>query len=78
MGLIRSTPNISPENLTNHLTGFPLKSRAINTKFLNRVQIQKVIIPEEATRTIQEFITRQLHIIDSTMQIVLSGWMSTC
>ena len=55
MGLIRNTPNISPENLTNHLTGFPLKSKAINTKFLNRVQTQKVIIPEEATRTIQEF-----------------------
>ena len=55
MGLIRSTPNISPENLTNHLTGFPLKSKAINTKFLNRVQTQKVIIPEEATKTIQEF-----------------------
>ena len=45
MGLIRSTPNISPENLTNHLTGFPLKSRAINTKCLNRVQTQKMIIP---------------------------------
>ena len=55
MGLIRNTPNISPENLTNHLNGFSLKSRAINTEFLNRVQTQKVIIPEEATKTIQEF-----------------------
>ena len=55
MGLIRNTPNISAENLTNHLIGFPLKSRAINTEFFNRVQTQKVIIPEEATRTIQEF-----------------------
>ena len=55
MGLIRNTPNISAENLTNHLNYFPLKSRAINTEFLNRVQIQKVIIPEEATQTLQEF-----------------------
>ena len=55
MGLIRSTPNISPENLTNHLTGFPLKSRAISAEFLNRVQTQTEIIPEEAIRTLQSF-----------------------
>ena len=55
MGIISKTPNISPENLTNHLHGFPLTSRAINAEFLNRVQTQKVIIPEEANKTIQLF-----------------------
>ena len=48
MGIINKTPNISPENLINHLKGFSLRSRAINDEFLNRVQTQKVIIPEEA------------------------------
>ena len=55
MGIISKTPNISPENLTNHLHGFALRSRAINSEFLNRVQTQKVIILEEANKTIQAF-----------------------
>ena len=55
LGLISQNPNISPENLTNHLYGFPLRSRAINVEYLNRVQTQKVIIPEEANKTLQLF-----------------------
>ena len=55
MGIISKTPNISPENLINHLHGFTFRSRAINDEFLNRVQTQKVIIPEEANKTIQLF-----------------------
>ena len=55
LGIISQNPNISPENLTNHLYGFPLRSRAINAEFLNRVQTQKVIIPEEANKTLQLF-----------------------
>ena len=52
MGIISKTPNISTENLINHLRGFAFRSRAINDEFLNRVQTQKVIIPEEANKAI--------------------------
>ena len=55
MGIINKTPNISPENLINYLNGFSLRSRAINDEFLNCVQTQKVIIPEEANKAIQTF-----------------------
>ena len=48
MGIISKTRIISPENLINHLRGFTFRSRAINDEFLNRVQTQNVIIPEEA------------------------------
>ena len=55
MGIISKTPNISTENLINHLRGFTFRSKAINDEFLNRVQTQKVIIPEEANKAIQLF-----------------------
>ena len=48
MGIISENPNISTENLINHLRGFIFRSKAINDEYLNRVQIQKVIIPERS------------------------------
>ena len=62
MGLIRNAPNLSLKNLTNHLNGFSLKSRAINTEFLNRVQTQKLLSQRKQLKLFKSFITKQLPI----------------